>query len=65
MSKPDTYKRTRVFEGIRKALGADGSEGQRRAAVAERLAGHRVNLVPARAKQSPEALTELFCEMLS
>ncbi len=56
--------RESVLAGIRAALGADGADETRKAAVRKRLASPRANLVPKRAKKSGRARLDLFTKML-
>jgi L-lactate dehydrogenase complex protein LldG len=59
MSARDT-----VLASIRRALGVTGHEAPRRAAVAERLAGHPAGIVPARGQRPPLEKLELFRAMM-
>lgn len=62
---PDTRAaRAAIFGNIRSGLDVTGRESDRQAAVAQRLKTHAVNLVPARARQSPETLLAIFREYL-
>lgn len=64
MTKPDAYKRARVLDRIRKALAVEPGDVERAAVVGRRLASPPTHLIPARARQQPAALVDLFCEML-
>ena len=55
--------REAVLGKVRRALGATGSDEERRAAVVARLDAPRANLVPARGRLDAAARVELFCEM--
>ena len=55
--------RAAVLGKIRRALKATASEEERRRAVADRLAAHRANLVPARGRLDKAARVDLFCAM--
>ncbi|MBS0244632.1 MAG: lactate utilization protein, partial [Proteobacteria bacterium] len=59
----ETSGRAKVLGAIRAGL-AKGSEGERRAAVEARLAGHSRHLVPERSKQTPDRLKALFAAQL-
>lgn len=56
--------RARMLESIRSGLAVTGQESDRRAAVAQRLAGHSRNLIPARARQPKQDLVRIFREYL-
>lgn len=56
--------RDSVLGAIRAALGVEGSEDSRRAAVRKRLSEHPENLVPERARQDSAALLSLFTRTL-
>ena len=58
---PDTKAaRARILGSVRSGLAVTGREGDRQAAVAERLETHARNLIPARAQQPQPALIQLF-----
>ena len=62
---PDTKTaRTRILGSIRAGLEVTGKESDRRATVAQRLATHPQNLIPARARQAKPALVQIFREYL-
>lgn len=64
MSEQSNSARAQMLGGIRKALGrSDANETAARAAVAERLASHPRNLVPARAQIPQHQQVELFSKM--
>jgi L-lactate dehydrogenase complex protein LldG len=52
--------RARMLASIRSGLAVTGQESDRRAAVAQRLAAHSRNLIPARARQSKADLLRIF-----
>jgi L-lactate dehydrogenase complex protein LldG len=56
--------RARMLASIRSGLAVTGQESDRRAAVAQRLAGHVPNLIPARARQPKPDLLRIFREYL-
>ena len=59
MSARDT-----LFASIRKSLGVTGTEGERRAAVAERLRQHPRGVIPARGQLPPAERVKLFARMV-
>lgn len=62
---PDTRSsRASILANIRSGLAVTGREGDRQAAVAERLGKHTQNLIPARARQPRTTLLEIFREYL-
>ncbi len=60
MSATPNNRRDRVLGGIRGRLGADGSSGERRAAVAKRLGGQAPHLIPERDNRDAAGLRTLF-----
>lgn len=64
MSAAADQARARILGAVRKALDVGPDDGAREEAVRTRLEGHPESLVPARARQSAAALTQLFTEKL-
>jgi L-lactate dehydrogenase complex protein LldG len=64
MSTPDQDRAT-VLSRLRAALGVEGADDLREAAVADRLKCHPRGTIPARASQSPEARIAFLEEMLA
>jgi len=56
--------RETLFASIRRSLGVSGTEGERRAAVAERLRQHPRGVIPARGQLPPAERVKLFVEMV-
>jgi L-lactate dehydrogenase complex protein LldG len=57
--------RDTMLASIRRALGVNGAEAPRRAAVAERLHAHPRGLVPARGQRPAREQVALFCDMIA
>ena len=56
--------RSRIMQRIRENISTDATQGDRQAAVAERLAQHRPGLVPERAEGSAAERLALFTQMM-
>lgn len=61
---PRVGSRDAILASIRRSLGVTGKEAIRGQAVADRLAGHRRGVIPARGQLPPEQRVELFCQMV-
>lgn len=59
-----TSSRDIVFASVRRALGVTSQEAPRRREVADRLSGHPLGLVPARAQLPPAGRLALFKDMV-
>jgi L-lactate dehydrogenase complex protein LldG len=57
--------RDTMLASIRRALGVNGAEAPRRAAVAERLHAHPRGLIPERGQRPAREQVALFCDMIA
>jgi L-lactate dehydrogenase complex protein LldG len=56
--------RNTIFAAIRRSLGVNGQEAPRRRAVADRLSGHPIGVVPARGQLAGTERLDLFARMV-